>query len=463
MLHAIASAFIGVATFISSLFGAGPQYIAPPLGAALPSATAVFETSLQSRISSTDTSLTLVANNVRGGTSLSGYQCFTVDEGRTDAEFICGTISGTSVTGLTRGVDPQTGTTTNSTLKFAHRVGANVKITDFPVLQILRNQANGSDTYPNPLRYASGVAPSAVDDLTDKGYVDGVAFSGAGVIDASSVAKGVVELAAGCEAASSTASGTSGTLVVPASLATSTYNSATAACRIVSTSNNGKIEASLVATTTLFTNSNLIGTTTAATSTTYVGDFPAWQIGKQFQVFTSTGTTTFSVPSGITRIFVELCGGGGAGGGATTNPGAGGGGGGAGCAEKMVNVNGTSTIQLYVADATETSKFGTNGFYFSATGGTTGTTNASAGSGGGAPGTGVNGDINYTGSYGAPSPASSVAGVGGASRSGGGGGVTTGQNGSAGGTYGGGGGGASDNGTNRTGGAGAQGIVIVRW
>jgi hypothetical protein len=90
MLHAIASAFIGVALFISSLFGVAPAQVQAPieqtLGAALPSGTAVFETSLQSRISSTDTSLTLTANSVRGGSALSGYNCFTLDEGRTDAE-----------------------------------------------------------------------------------------------------------------------------------------------------------------------------------------------------------------------------------------------------------------------------------------------------------------------------------------------------------------------------------------
>src|SRR3954467_1295825 len=112
MLHAIASAFIGAVAFISSLFGITPTQ-APDFGASLPSGTAVFETSLQSRISSTDTSLTLVANSVRGGSSLSGFQCFTVDEGRTDAEYLCGTVSGTSVTALTRGIDPSTGTTSN--------------------------------------------------------------------------------------------------------------------------------------------------------------------------------------------------------------------------------------------------------------------------------------------------------------------------------------------------------------
>src|SRR5437016_14018177 len=99
MLHAIASTFIGAITFISSLFGIA-QVSPQDLGAALPSGTAVFETSLQSRISSTDTSLTLTANSVRGGSTLSGYNCFTLDEGRTDAEYACGTVSGTSVTRL---------------------------------------------------------------------------------------------------------------------------------------------------------------------------------------------------------------------------------------------------------------------------------------------------------------------------------------------------------------------------
>ena len=44
-----------------------------------------------------------VSNSVRGGSALSDFQCFTFDEGRTDAEYICGTTSGTSVASLTRG------------------------------------------------------------------------------------------------------------------------------------------------------------------------------------------------------------------------------------------------------------------------------------------------------------------------------------------------------------------------
>jgi hypothetical protein len=473
MLHAIASAFIGAVAFISSLFG-GPAtpaqhaeilYLAtttgPTLGAALPSGTAVFETSLQSRISSTDTSLTLVANSVRGGSALSGYNCFTVDEGRTDAEYLCGTVSGTSVTSLTRGIDPSTGTTSNSALKFAHRVGANVKITNYPLIQILRNQANGADTYPNPLRYAAGVVPSTVDDLTDKAYVDGIAFNGAGVIDASSVARGVVELATGAEAAASTASGSSGALALPASLATSTYNSATAANRLIVSGAGGKIDDNFIATSTLF-------------ATTSIAGGPIGGLGKNIQVFSSTGTTTFSVPTGVKKVEVEVQGPGGGGGGND-----GGGGGGGGYALKVVDVSATTSVQVYVGPGGAAgttggngamgtwSTFGTNGFYLSASGGTGGT--GSVGSGG-AGGVGSGGDVNSSGSGGGTGAAATslgIGGTGGASHYGGGGigsfkssGT---QTGGAGSNYGGGGGGGVAVSGNSDGGAGAQGIVIVRW
>jgi hypothetical protein len=448
MLHAIASAFIGVAAFISSLFGVAPQQ---ELGAALPSGTAVFETSLQSRISSTDTSLTLTANSVRGGSALAGYNCFTIDEGRTDAEYVCGSVSGTSVTSLTRGIDASTGTTSNSTLKFAHRVGANVKITDFPLIQILRNQANGSDTYPTNLRYATGVVPTSPDDLTDKGYVDGVAFSGAGVIDATTIAKGVSELATGCEAASSTSAGTSGPLVIPASGATSTRNAvALSACKVVVANNNGLIDDNFISTSTLL----------AATSTS-IGAFPAWQIGKQLQVFSSTGTTTFPVPAGITKVGVWACGGGGGG--------SAGGGAGAACVFKNVDITGTTSIQVFVGSggagangspggAGTWSTFGTNGFYLSAAPGSGGSSSANTGVVGPTASTG---DLNFDGGEGYPSIdlATDQGGRGGDSQFGHGGrNIITGT-GSDGRKYGGGGGGTSSG----TGGSGAQGIVFVSW
>lgn len=209
----------------------------PPTASAatLPQSPALFETSLQSRISSTDTSMTLVANSVRGGSALSGYNCFTVDEGRSDQEFVCGTISGTSVTGLTRGLDPLTATTTNTSIRFAHRVGADVKVTDFPILAILRHQANGSDVFPNLLTYANTVlmgVGTPTTTLATKYYVDTQTSSGCSFADL--VTKGCVEIATQNEAASSTALGsTLSTLVIAASTATDTPNTGTRATRVL--------------------------------------------------------------------------------------------------------------------------------------------------------------------------------------------------------------------------------------
>lgn len=164
----------------------------PSVGATLPQATGLFQTTLQTGITSSATSMTLAANAVRGGGSISGYTCFTVDEGSAQAEVICGTVSSTSVTSMLRGVSYADGVTEVTANKFAHRRGASIKITDFPILQILKAQNNGDTTLPNAIKYASGVAPSTADDLTDKGYVDGVAIAGGA--DASTTVKGISKM-----------------------------------------------------------------------------------------------------------------------------------------------------------------------------------------------------------------------------------------------------------------------------
>ena len=256
ILQTIASIIAGAAFAIGSFFSPAP---AQPAGAALPAATAVFETSLAAPISSTATSLTLVDNTVRGGGTLSGYACFTIDEGSSQAEYVCGTVSGTSVTSLTRGLSPTTGTTTTSALQFAHRRGASVKITDFPLIQILKAQANGQDTFPNILHYTSHPTFTGTTDIIDKAYVDAIAFSGAAVIDATTLARGVVELATGAEAAASTQNGSSGVLALPAMLATSTFNSGSAANVIPVTGLNGRIDNAFI--------SPYASTTLAASST----------------------------------------------------------------------------------------------------------------------------------------------------------------------------------------------------
>lgn len=208
-------------------------------GAALPSATAVFETSLQSAITSSATTMTLTANAVRGGGTISGYNCFTIDEGSAQAETTCGTVSGTTVSSLARGTSQSTGTTTVAALQFAHRRGANVKITDFPVIQIMKAQLNGEDTIPNMISYTynpsfTGYASSAI---ASKGYVDGVAVAGAS--NADETTKGIVELSTTAEAAAGTsAGGTGARLAIPASMCSSTFSAATLC---VITSAAGKI------------------------------------------------------------------------------------------------------------------------------------------------------------------------------------------------------------------------------
>jgi hypothetical protein len=191
----------------------------------VPQAPALFETSLQSRISSTDTSMTVVANSLRGSQSLSGYNCFTIDEGRSDSEYVCGTISGTTVSSLERGLSFLTGTSTIAALQSAHRAGANVKITDYPVIQRLRNLANGAEAFPNVLAYAAAPTFNNGLQLVDKTYADALSF--AGTPDASTIQKGIVEIATQIEAASSTATGsTAATLALPASMATSSPGTA---------------------------------------------------------------------------------------------------------------------------------------------------------------------------------------------------------------------------------------------
>lgn len=105
------------------------------------------------------------------------------------------------------------------------------------------------------------------------------------------------------------------------------------------------------------------------------------------QVFTSSGS--FTVPSGVTKLEVEVRGGGGGAGGSTTFPGQGGCGGGYGQGVFTVTAGSTHTVTVGAGGggsatgtgiAGGTSSFGT---LISATGGGGGTANGSAGCAGG--------------------------------------------------------------------------------
>lgn len=434
------------------------------------SAVADFRSTLNAGISSSDTTMTLVSFT-------SGSDSLTVGETYgfkiAGQEYVIGTAStNNQIINLTRGVSRGTGTSTVAAYQKAWGRGAAVEITDAPILVRTANILGGKQNLENVLKYDSTVGTSTIAldnrNLVNTELLNYTAFNGAGVINASQTQKGVVEIATQAEARASSATGSTGApLVLAATIATSTWNSATASSSIPLAGFTGKIDTNFISTTTLFTNVTLTATTTVtATSTLTIGSFSAYNIGKNVAVITTTGTSTFNVPTGITRLFVQVQGGGGDGGGAAaSNFHGGSGGGGGGYSEEFVDVTGTSTIQVFVGTSSGTTKFGTNGFYLSATGGTAGSDNGA----GGAGGSGSGGDINIVGQGGGSGiPVASGSGGNGGSSFFGGGGQScvsgTGCNGVAGGSYGGGGGGGYGTGSGGGGGGGgANGVIKISW
>ena len=445
----------------------------PPQMFAAISAAADFRSSLANGISSAATTMTLVSTSTAGGENLVPGKIYGFKLG--GREYVLGTLSsGRQITGMTRGISLITGTSTGGVSAADWGRSTAVEITDAPVLLDIVNKANGIGNYEQPLRYDSSVATTTIDDddrnLVNYEMLTYTAFNGAGVVNASASQKGVVEMATQLETASSTAAGSTGALLsIPASNATSTYNSATAPLRVIVTQNNGTIDPNFIP-----------ATTTKAfefATTTYIGDFQAWQIGLQKQIITTLGTSTFSRPDGINKIFVEVIGPGGGGGSCAAGAGnlSGGGGGAAGgYANEIVDISASSTIQVFIGSggAAQTTggrtTFGTIGFeYLSATGGS-GSVEGAGGSGGGIA---TGGDLNVTGMAGSPggrdgasaSDGVKMGGNGGSSRYGSGG---LGSNGGGGGIateYGSGGGGAACDNDSQTGGAGTQGLIIIRW
>jgi len=475
LFNKIVSGFASALIFIGSIFTPAPAPAplapAPNLGAALPQAVGVFETSLAAPISSSATTLTLTANAIRGGGTLSGYNCFTVDEGSAQAEVLCGTVASTAVTGISRGISYANGTTTVATNQFAHRRGANVKITDFPILQILKAQNAGESEFDAPIKYNSSVSTSTLaldqNNIASVKYVTAAALDAGSVLTATESAGGFVELATGVEAASTTLSGTAGRLALPAAISTSTKP--TSGHYVVVTDATGGISNFLASST--ISNATLSGTTTATGVTNIAST----------TIRSYTASSTWAKPANLKYIIVELVGGGAGGGGAnsSTNDGAGGGGGGGGgyCKNLLsyTALAATSTVNVTVGaggagggsgvSGTDggTSSFGT---WCSSAGGTggTGTTNSAAGGGGGA---GTLGVINIVGGGGGAGMEDSsinnaIGGAGGNSFFGGGApGVQGASSGNAGNTGGGGGGGSSTNNSDTSGGSGGTGIVII--
>jgi len=191
--------------------------------AQLPLVLASFETSLQSKISATDTTMTLVSGTDAAGNALSGYYGFTIDSGSASQEYVIANCTSTSCSSMTRGISVKDGQTSVAALKFSHRRGASVKITDHPALTIINQILNGNDGVPDTLYYDTHPTFTSNTQIIDKKYADDLSYVGAP--DASSTVKGVSEEATQAEIDAGTATGgTSARLYVnPALLGTSIY------------------------------------------------------------------------------------------------------------------------------------------------------------------------------------------------------------------------------------------------
>jgi hypothetical protein len=159
----------------------------------IPKLSALFETSLASSLSAAGTTFTLVSATDRDGNALSGLYGFIVDEGSADEEFFIGTVSGTTVTISYRGIDSDAPNTEVTANKKAHRRGASVKITDYPILGVLRNLLNGDDTIPNPLQYITGITLTpGSKQLASVAYAESLANQGAATSSTST--KGIIKV-----------------------------------------------------------------------------------------------------------------------------------------------------------------------------------------------------------------------------------------------------------------------------
>lgn len=325
-----------------------------------------------------------------------------------------------TLTGVVRGVGFVYPYASTLSLEHSHAGGASFIISNTP--EFYYNEfamQNNSNVF---------TYPTASSSPATKGYVDATAFSGSGAIAATTIALGYVQLATGAQAAAHTSLGSTGaSLALNGAIASST----SLVNGIPVTNSSGFLDPSFVASSTIF---SVTGPAILSASTT-VNGIPALNIGKNVTVLTSTGTSTFAVPSGITKLSVQICGAG-AGGQGIVGVGPTTGGGSGGYSFKVVDTSATSTIQYFIGiggtggtsgtfgTIGTWTTFGTNGFYMIANPGS-GTTGGTA-SGGLLNITGNTGQVNYQGASTAESGYGASSTLGGSSYCNGGNGTSQG-------------------------------------
>ena len=495
-----------------------------------------FTTSLATALAVGGTSATLQSATDDDGVALpAGQYYFALDGGTSNKEHIQCQLSGTSITSI-YSVSRQ-GTLTSGVAR-KHRVGCSVALTDFAYISFMQDLMTGTTDLnaSTPLKYDGVATISNSAHLATKKYVDDTAVAGAP--DASVTVKGVAEEATQAEIDAATgAGGTSARLFVnPSTLATSIYGTrlptanektiltalltstdwyaatssgsdtyaitVSPAIGAYATGQRFRFKADVANTGACTLNVSGLGAKTIkkrVSADLDTGDILASQIvevvydgtnfqlisitsrsgGTSMQVFTASGTWT--QPTGVTQVDVEVVGGGGSGGGTSSGAGnlAGGGGGAGGYARALVSVSGNVTVTVGTggAGASNSTNAGNNSSFAGGTtitanggsgGSANGTTNSLASGGGG--GSTTNGTYAVTGQSGEDGLYSTnvarEAGAGGSNPLGFGAQTnrSTAAAGSSGTGYGAGGSGAiGADSTARAGGSGTDGVVIVRW
>ena len=275
----------------------------------------------------------------------------TLEPGTTNKEIISwtGMIDNTTyyqLTGVSWGYDA-TGLTTSTANYKRHNSGARFIITnDDQYLNSMymnlgyAQTATGIKTFTNfPVMSSATGLPTTNGQLATKYYVDTV---GAGGFTSANVSttRGLSVDGSSPEKVGVNASTTTGLYF----------------------DSSGKLAASstIITAPLLTSNNTWSGTNTFNGTTTLNGPMGATVGFTRIAVVTTTGTSTWARPEGVTKIKVKLVGGGGYGGGvsASSHYGAGGGGGGGYC-EKIIDVSATSSIFYEVATSSATSTFGT--------------------------------------------------------------------------------------------------------
>lgn len=435
-------------------FGIGyTLYTGESMFGAVASSPALFRTNLASKMTTSDTSMTLVSATTREGNTLSGPYCFTIDGNTSSAEFVCGTASGTSITALERGLGSD-GTTEYTALKFTHRYGAEVKITDFPVLQRLTNIFNGDANVPGDFAIDGGltvvdyVTATSADptldthlvtrkyvtdyivgqtdnlwtlnaNLTDIYYATGSVSIGTSTLgkklevmeDDGTPAIRIIDTAGNTnnlqfsttEIEMNRSDGSNTPLAIVTKNAGSWGTGPNAGDMIFYTDNTESVRIDQGGNVGIGSSSPdsklVVDGTSKFTATSTFESYVVGAYNPTIEVKTTTGSWT--VPDNVKKIRVRVQGGGADGGTSSSiandNNFASGGGAGGYC-EEIIDVTGTSTISYTVGGVGEASSFSN---YCSANGGTIGNDgDASSYTTGGAGGTATGGDINISGEAG---------------------------------------------------------------